>query len=808
MKSSKQVVLPITGMTCANCAATIERNLKKLNGVDHTIVNLVTERATVEYDPEKLDLSAIVQRVEKVGYGIAIVETELLIPKLSDNADAQRLQKNLDQMNGILTVSINLSLSKIRVKFVPTVVSLGEIKQRISSLGFDTIILDGDQEEAESKARAEETKRQKQLLIIGIALTLPIFVLSMMRDFGFLPHELADAVWLNYLLLALATPVQFYVGWQYYTGAFKSLRSGSANMDVLIAMGSSVAYFYSLPIAFGFMHGHPYLETSAVIITLVRLGKYLESKAKGSTGEAIQKLLALRVKTARVIRNGIETDIPLQDVVEGDIVVVRPGEKIPVDGKVIEGVTAVDESMLTGESLPVDRKPGDEVIGSTLNKFGSIKIETVRVGNDTILAQIVRLVEKAQETKAPIQKLADEVSRFFVPIVIGISIITFAVWYFFVPFTADTMVENALTRALVNAVAVLVIACPCAMGLATPTAIMVGTGRGADSGILFRSGEALEHAGKVNVVVLDKTGTITRGQPVVTDIIAIDRQYTESDVLRMAASVERGSEHPVGEALIAEAGNQGLVLFDPKNFKAIPGKGVTAVVEGHESIVGSPEMMIELGINTEIINEKIAHFQEQGKTILILIVDQKLTGLLAVADAIKENSKQAVKALKNLGLQVIMLTGDNEKTAKSIAAQADIEAVIAGVLPEGKAEQIKRLQESGNIVAMVGDGINDAPALAQSDLGIAIGTGTDVAIAAAPVTLISGDITGVAKAIQLSRSILKTIRQNLFWAFFYNIILIPAAALGFLNPMLASGAMAFSSVFVVTNSLRLKKLKL
>ena len=808
MKSSKQVVLPITGMTCANCAATIERNLKKLNGVDQTIVNLVTERATVEYDPEKLDLSAIVQRVEKVGYGIAIVETELLIPKLSDNADAQRLQKNLDQMNGILTVSINLSLSKIRVKFVPTVVSLGEIKQRISSLGFDTIILDGDQEEAESKARAEETKRQKQLLIIGIALTLPIFVLSMMRDFGFLPHELADAVWLNYLLLALATPVQFYVGWQYYTGAFKSLRSGSANMDVLIAMGSSVAYFYSLPIVFGFMHGHPYLETSAVIITLVRLGKYLESKAKGSTGEAIQKLLALRVKTARVIRNGIETDIPLQDVVEGDIVVVRPGEKIPVDGKVIEGFTAVDESMLTGESLPVDRKPGDEVIGSTLNKFGLIKIETVRVGNDTILAQIVRLVEKAQETKAPIQKLADEVSRFFVPIVIGISIITFAVWYFFVPFTADTMVENALTRALVNAVAVLVIACPCAMGLATPTAIMVGTGRGADSGILFRSGEALEHAGKVNVVVLDKTGTITRGQPVVTDIIAIDRQYTESDVLRMAASVERGSEHPVGEALIAEAGNQGLVLFDPKNFKAIPGKGVTAVVEGHESIVGSPEMMIELGINTEIINEKIAHFQEQGKTILILIVDQKLTGLLAVADAIKENSKQAVKALKNLGLQVIMLTGDNEKTAKSIAAQADIEAVIAGVLPEGKAEQIKRLQESGNIVAMVGDGINDAPALAQSDLGIAIGTGTDVAIAAAPVTLISGDITGVAKAIQLSRSILKTIRQNLFWAFFYNIILIPAAALGFLNPMLASGAMAFSSVFVVTNSLRLKKLKL
>jgi len=808
MKNTKQVVLPVTGMTCANCVATIERNLKKLNGVDSTVVNLVTERATVEYDPEALDLSTIVERVEKVGYGIAITEVDLLIPKLEDNSDAQRLKKNLDHMDGVLSVTANLSSSKIHLKYVPTVVSLNEIKQRVTSLGFDSVSLEENQEDAESRARAEETRRQKRLLMIGIVLTLPIFIISMTRDFGLLPHEIAAANWLNYLLLVLATPVQFYVGGQYYSGAYKSLRSGSANMDVLIAMGSSVAYFYSIPIVLGLMPGHPYLETAAVIITLVRLGKFLESKAKGSTGEAIQKLMALRVKTARVIRDGKETDIPLRDVVVGDIVVIRPGEKIPVDGIVIDGFTAVDESMLTGESLPVDRKPGDEVIGSTLNKYGSIRVETVRVGKDTILAQIVRLVEKAQETKAPIQKLADEVSRIFVPIVIVIGLITFGVWYFFVPFTGDMMANSVLTRALVNAVAVLVIACPCAMGLATPTAIMVGTGRGADNGILFRSGEALEHAGKINVVVLDKTGTITRGQPIVTDIQIIDRQYKEKEVLRMAASVERGSEHPVGEALIAEAGNRGLTLHNPKNFKAIPGKGVSANIEGRETIVGSPEMMSELGIDTNAVTESIGLLQEQGKTILILSIDRQITGMLAVADAIKLNSEQAVQALKNLGLKVIMLTGDNEKTAKSIAAQAGIEEVIAGVLPEGKADQVKRLQDAGNIVAMVGDGINDAPALAQSDLGIAIGTGTDVAIAAAPVTLISGDLAGVAKAIQLSRSILRTIKQNLFWAFFYNIILIPAAALGFLNPMLAAGAMAFSSVFVVTNSLRLKKTKL
>ncbi len=630
----------------------------------------------------------------------------------------------------------------------------------------------------------------------------------MSRDFGILPSALASSRWLDMLLLLLATPVQFYVGWQYYVGAYKALRNGSANMDVLIALGSTVAYAYSIPIVFGWISGHTYLETAAVIITLVRLGKYLEAKAKGNTSEAIRKLQALKVNTARVIRDGTEIEIPLREVVIDDVLVIKPGEKIPGDGVIIDGQTQVDESMLSGESMPVDKQPGDMVAGATLNKFGLIKVRVNRIGKDTMLSQIIRMVEKAQETRAPIQKLADQVSAVFVPIVIGLALLTFAGWWLIDPAAMSGHQVTGVTRAMINAVAVLVIACPCAMGLATPTAIMVGTGKGAEKGILFRTGEALERAGKTDVVVLDKTGTITRGRPEVTDILTFGNAITENEILRLAASVERGSEHPLGEAILAEAGNRSLALSEPEGFTAIPGKGVKAVVEGSTIMVGTANYLEENDISLEKFTDSLDAILNQGKTLMIVGIDGLVNGAIAVADGIKENSRQSVEALKNLGLEVIMLTGDNPQTAAVIAEQAGINNFIAGVLPDQKTAEIKRLQEGGRIVTMVGDGINDAPALAQADLGIAIGTGTDVAMAAAPVTLIGGDLMGVSKSILLSREVLKKIRQNLFWAFFYNVILIPVAAFGLLNPMLAAGAMAFSSVFVVTNSLRLKRLRL
>ncbi|WP_182201303.1 heavy metal translocating P-type ATPase [Paraliobacillus salinarum] len=794
MSENKKMNVTITGMTCASCSSRIEKVLNKTEGIDAK-VNLALENASIQYDSDSVSSEQIVNKIEKLGYGVTPEKVAFDVTGMTCAACSNKIEKVLNKMDGVSNASVNLSSEVANVSYYPGLVSEEELIERIEKLGYGARQQAGEKQKEDRKQ--QEIKKMKTKLIISAILSIPLLFTMGVHLFN---APMPDFLMNPWFQMALATPVQFIIGWQFYVGSYKNLRNGSANMDVLVALGTSAAYFYSVYEGFQTIGNpayepHLYFETSAILITLILLGKYFETLAKGRTTQALSKLLDLQAKEARVLINGEEKMIPVDQVQVSDILVVKPGEKIPVDGMITKGTTALDESMITGESIPVEKKVDDSVIGATINKNGTIQFKATKVGKDTALSNIVKIVEEAQGSKAPIQRMADVISGIFVPIVVGIAIITFIVWF--------TLVNpGVVSDALVAAIAVLVIACPCALGLATPTSIMVGTGKAAEVGILFKGGEHLEQTGKINTIILDKTGTITKGKPSVTDFSG------NKDVLSLVVSAENSSEHPLAEAIVHYGKQEQVEIKDTESFEAIPGYGIEAVIDNRQVLVGTPRLLEKHLISAEDFLSDMHKLEEEGKTVMLIAVDGSYQGMIAVADTVKPTAKTALKQLKDAGIELVMLTGDNPTTAKAIANEVGIDKVIAQVIPEQKADEVKKIQTEGKKVAMVGDGINDAPALVVADIGIAIGTGTDVAIEAADVTILGGELTLLPKALKMSKATMKNIRQNLFWALAYNSAGIPIAAVGLLAPWVAGAAMAFSSVSVVSNALRLKRVKL